>query len=200
MGMANETSVDSLLEFLNRCGEKGWLNKATASALRSTAGRVGEILEPHERADVTKVDPEVAVRRFGNLNPDVSGGSLRTYISRFARAIDMFTGYRADPVNWQPPASSGSARRKPKSKDEAKKSATPKNSKSAHNESAEQMPAPHHAPASGFNYPFPLRHDVTIMISNIPRDLKTTEVSRVAAFLRSLCPDYQPEKNPADAG
>ena len=46
--------------------------------------------------------------------------------------------------------------------------------------------------AGGFTYPFPLRSDHTIMISNVPRDLKTAEVDRLAAFLRSLAEDFQP--------
>ncbi|MBL4698897.1 MAG: hypothetical protein JKX70_08690 [Phycisphaerales bacterium] len=188
------TEFDKLIEFIERCGAKGWLNKATSSSIKSALLRMQVVLEPHEAGSLDNLDIEAVVRRFANLHPDVASGSLQAYKSRSARAIAIYQDYLKDPVNWQAPTSTGYRARTSVKKTGSK---AKKSSKSASVKSDEVMPEvePHgHTKqgAGGFTYPFPLRSDHTIMISNVPRDLKTAEVDRLAAFLRSLAEDFQP--------
>lgn len=42
------------------------------------------------------------------------------------------------------------------------------------------------------SYPFPLRADKTITISDIPRDLRAAEVDLIARFLKTLVQDNKP--------
>lgn len=188
---SDKNHLGGLLTFLDRTRAKGWLNASTAAALKSTAGRIGEVLEEREKQDLSQLNVDDVIRRFGNLNPDVAPDSLKTYRSRMSKAIELFAAYNEDPVNWQPPASSGTPRRKAKvSSRDGDESRTKQPLKAV--ASSHAAPSSSVTSTSGFTYPFPLRDNVTIMISNLPRDIKSNEVERVCAFLRSLAVDFSP--------
>jgi len=103
-------SLDALAQFLDTAAGRGWLPANTAGGLKSACTRVLSILDDGDRADIRGIDIEAALHRFANLNPEVSPDSLRTYRARLSRAIEMFTQYRADPVNWRPGRRSGESR------------------------------------------------------------------------------------------
>jgi hypothetical protein len=142
---------------------------------------------------VTKLDLDTALRRFGNLNPDVAPQSLRDYRSRLERAISLFVGYRRDPLTFRVPGA-----RRPSNSHAVREDPHRKRAAGRKQKSGDATPDSGFAPAptpilpQGLSYPFPLRPDVTLLVSNVPRDFKLTEAERVAAFLRSLSEDYKP--------
>lgn len=191
MNQANDLSVASLLSFIDRFASKGQISNGTAAPLKSSCSRVLGALDAEEQSDVSTINIEGALRRFANLNPSVGPQSLRDYRSRIERAITMFTAYRADPVNWT--STSGRvprAKSEPTERVERRRSTkTSKRHVSGFASAAESVPD---QISSGLSYPYPLRADLTIMISNLPRDLRLAEAERLAAFLRSLAEDYKP--------
>jgi hypothetical protein len=181
-----------MLKFLVTAGQKGWIKPNTASALKGACKRVLGVLDPGEKVDVAKIDVEAVLGRFANTNSGVSSQSLRVYGSRIRSAIKTFTDAKANPTAWNPPSSrAGRSKTNAKAATEkaggAKKPA-PKHEKPHESRGPETAPRDEVAEAlgRGLSYPFPLRADVTITISDIPRDLRATEVDRIAQFLKAL--------------
>lgn len=184
--MNHDLSHRTLVAFLKTAGEKGWMNPRTAAAMRSVAKRVVEVLEPHELQDVSTIDVASVMRRFANKNTSVSPDSLRTYASRMEAAITTFRRSREDPTSWM----SGSGRSRTASSTEAPRS--PGRIRTASRESGEDSKADEKLDAPPLVFPFPLRSDVIVIISGVPRDLKTIEADRIGAFMRSLAQDFEP--------
>ena len=182
----NTPSLDGLSKFLEWLGAKGMLPKATSGALKSSTSRVFGVLDSPPN-DVFKVDIEQTLRRFANLTPAVSPDSLRTYRARIEKALDLFGRYLSNPVDFKIDSSGPADARESSGK-------TLKLRKERHVESAGRMNVPVTQGVStssdGLSYPFPLRADLTVMLSNIPRDLKMGEAERLAAFLRALAEDF----------
>ncbi|MCE2925478.1 MAG: hypothetical protein LW822_08505 [Phycisphaeraceae bacterium] len=187
--MAATLHVDDLLKFLETAGSKGWIKQNTASSLKTTCERVLGELDVEELVDVAKIDVDDAINRFANKNGDIGSGSLATYKSRIRSAIKMFTDAKANPTGWKPPTSravrvavNGKAGT-PKAGGREINSDNRENQNAPRTESTEEVAD---AIGRGLSYPFPLRANMTITISNIPRDLRATEVDRIAQFLKAL--------------
>jgi len=183
--MAASHHVDELLKFLVNAGQKGWIKHNTASSLKGTCERVFGTLDPEERVDVAKIDVDAVLGRFANKNSNVSSQSLRVYGSRIRSAVKLFTEAKANPTGWKPPtgrsarASSNGKGAEGKTTTHAQKRIRPEPTGASSNEGPAVLDG-------GLSYPFPLRADVTITISNIPRDLRAPEVDRIAQFLKAL--------------
>lgn len=191
--MAASHHVSDLLKFLEIAGQKGWIKAATVSALKGACERVLGALDEEEKVDIARIDVGAALTRFGNKNGNISPQSLGVYGSRIRSAIKMFTEAKANPTSWKPPAGR-SAKAVANGKSETpsatrkKRAATPAKEQS---EPPATSASPHSTEVAdvlgrGLSYPFPLRADVTITISNIPRDLRAAEVDRIAQFLKAL--------------
>ena len=189
--MTASLHLDELVKFLDTAGKKGWIKPSTAKVMRNTCERVFGALDAEEKVDVAEIDIDDALTRFANKNTDVASGSLGQYKSRLRSAVKMFTDAKANPTSWKPPSSRGhrgtgnrkgtspkgaTSNGKPPKRHKAPGTATPP---AASENVAEVL-------GRGLSYPFPLRADVTITISNIPRDLRATEVDRIAQFLKAL--------------
>lgn len=190
--MAASLHLNELVKFLDTAGSKGWIKPNTASSMKTTCVRVLGDLDEEEKVDVAKIDVDDALTRFANKNSGVASGSLGAYKSRLRSAIKMFTEARANPTGWKPPssrtaraaqdgkaASASPARAKAKGSRLEAATQAQKHSAHGHTDVAETI-------GRGLSYPFPLRSDVTITISNIPRDLRAAEVDRIAQFLKAL--------------
>lgn len=190
--MAASLHLDELVKFLDTAGKKGWIKPATASSMKTTCVRVLGALDAEEKVDVGKIDVDDALTRFANKNSDVASGSLGAYKSRIRSAIKMFSEAKANPTGWKPPSSRGSTASgngkaaTPKTSSGKAKTAKGEKAHDAHTPPAQRNEDVADALGRGLSYPFPLRADVTITISNIPRDLRATEVDRIAQFLKAL--------------
>jgi site-specific recombinase XerD len=66
--MDGNRSREALAEFLDYLAEKGLMAKATAQARKAAASMILGVLEPAEANDVTTIDVEDIVARFGRLH------------------------------------------------------------------------------------------------------------------------------------
>lgn len=119
----------------------------------------------------------------GELKPD----SAAVYISRVVKAAENFCRYQKDPLGFQPSFSKVEVRT---NKERKKKDA------GNHNEAVKPVAATQAAgteQASGdrFTTVFPLRKNLLLNL-NLPNDLKTDEVKRMAYYLLTLCDDFSP--------
>jgi len=102
----------------------------------------------------------------------------------------MFKQFRADPIGWKPGIKSRAGRTKGglrhREHQEPVEGTAKQNSKSRQNATKERV----EGGIKTMSYPFPLRKDITISISGIPRDLRQSEVNRLSAFLSALTSDF----------
>lgn len=177
--MGTKMTAKSLLEFLDRAAEKGWLNKNTAAGYRAACQRILEIENDWEEVDLSALDVDDILQRFVTLKgKDYSPGSLQTYKSRFRTALETFLDWAQDPSAWKPPTTARRRQTDPKplktdqSRD-APASATRRRSKAPMVEDGM------------ISYPFPLRKDVDVELV-LPRDLTPEEAKRLVAFVNAL--------------
>ena len=180
MDEGDDFSLDGLLSFLDYAANNGLMKRNTANSQKAACSQVLGILQGSERSDLRTVDIDSAFKRYTNLNPTkLRPSSLKSYRSRVEKAVSAFLSHRKDPANWKPTVHERQSARR------------------SGNEGQQRHPQEHSSPASGtvtrtITLPFPIRDDLTITISNIPRDLKVVEAQRLAAFLETLSIDFKP--------
>lgn len=176
---------DGLIKFTELLGSKGLANTNTAGAMKVAVSRILSDLSPEEEADVRKVDVPTAIRRYNNKNPNaLSPKSLAEYQRRVATAIREFVRYVDNPPGYT------AIGREPKTG----KSDNGERSVSRKKQAPERRPAdtptvPPVSASSGLSLAFPLRSDFLAQVV-VPRDLKTDEAKRLAAFIATLAIDY----------
>jgi len=150
--------------------------KATVAARKAAVNRVLGILNDEEAQDVTKLDLDTVMRRFTNLEgKGYTPGSLTTYLSRLRSALDDFTAYLDNPLNFRPSAQT-----------RERKSAAKK--EPAARASAADAPAPQAAgpSVSANTLSIPIRPDTTIAVMGLPYDLTETEAGKIANIIRAM--------------
>jgi len=175
--MANAYSADDLLEFLDHAGDKGLMPAATAQALAVATRNVLGILAENEKADLSQLDVDAAIKRFNNKRAkDFNPTSLKEYGRRVRRAVDLFLGWREDPANFTIKTRTTGA---PRKKDQG-----PGNS-----EPATRAPPTEQLPdevAGTYRSSVPVRPGLVVTLVNIPNDLTNAEAERIASFVRML--------------
>lgn len=177
--MANGYSADDLLEFLDHAGDKGLMPAATAQALAVATRNVLAILSDTEKADLSQLDLDTAIKRFANKRAkDFTPTSLKEYGRRVRRAVELFLNWREDPANFTIKTRTTSA---PRTK--GKGSA---NSEPVARDVAEQAPDD---AAGAYRTSIPVRPGHVVTLINIPNDLTSAEAERIAGFVRMLALD-----------
>jgi len=185
--MSANYAVDELLKVLKIWGDKGTLKKGTAVSYKTAIERVFSILDEKEKSDVRNIDVESVIRRFQNLHEaDVQPSSVRVYKSRIESAIRSFVAYRDLGPSWKPEVKTRE-RGKPRNGSRSVTSDAGENNTQGSDISPESLGTKH---AETLSLPFPLRSDVTVTVSGLPRDLTTTECFRLGAFLKTLAADF----------
>lgn len=176
--MDKGNSLDDLMAFLDYGIKKGLIQRNTGFAQKAACTQVLGILESSEKSNLSELDIDTVFKRYINLNPNkLTPASLKSYRSRVEKAITGFFSYRKDPSNWRPSFQKRTSARRtngdeiPKQKDKH---------------------FLHQNVTKTLSFPFPMREDLTITISNIPRDLKISEARRLSAFLETLAVDFKP--------
>ncbi len=182
-------TLAALRDFLEGQVSRGELPKSSAISVRSHLKRVTDVLSTEEQSDVSRIDIDDAIRRFGNLNPKISQQSLRAYAARLRGLLDAFLTRQG----LTPPARGGEVTARQVQGREARKHAartrgTPRSTTTGRS----PAPDPNVLAPAGLPYKFPLRPDLTVEIANVPRDLNLVEANRLAAFLRTLAEDFKP--------
>lgn len=177
--MTNGYSADDLLEFLDHAGDKGLMPAATAQALVVATRNVLAILSDEEKADLSQLDLDAAIKRFNNKRArDFNPSSLKEYGRRIRRAVELFLNWRENPANFTIKTRTTSAPRK-KDKGSA-------NSEPATRDATEQAPDD---VAGTYRSSVPVRPGLVVTLVNIPNDLTSAEAERIAGFVRMLALD-----------
>ena len=183
-------SLDELLSFLDWAAQKGVMKSATVSAMKAASNKVLGGLDEKTKQDLSTIDVEAAFKKFRKTDPNASGlnrDSLKTYLNRTKKAVDEFLAYKADPDNWTPSI--------PQRARQSKNANGSARAGLAGGRQAGQTALPLQFPEDVvLTHQFPLRPHQVIKILGLPRDLKTAEAKRLAAFLMTLCEDYEPEE------
>jgi len=177
--MANGYSADDLLGFLDHAGDRGLMPAATAQALAVATRNVFAILSDAEKADLSQLDLDAAIKRFTNKRAkDFNPTSLKEYGRRVRRAVELFLTWREDPANFTIKTRTTSA---PRRKDKV----------SVHSEPAVRDAAEHSVDevAGTYRSSVPVRPGLVVTLVNIPNDLTGAEAERIAGFVRMLALD-----------
>lgn len=177
--MANQYSVDDLLEFLAHASDKGLMPAATATALGVATRNVLGVLDPSEREDIRNINLAAVIKRFNNKRAkDFNPSSLKEYGRRVHRAVELFLSWRGDPATFTVKTRATSNGKK---KDRAVR---PEPVAVVHGDADEPVAAAHDV--GGYRSAFPIRPGTVVTVSNIPSDLTPTEAERLAKFVRML--------------
>ncbi len=178
----DDLSREQLFQFLDYVADKGLMKKTTAASLRSACTAVLEVLEEDEGKDLSKLDIDSALRRYGNLNGyKVTPATLQTYGQRVRYAISEFREFVADRASWKP---SGGQRTRTSPKASSKKNDSRKTRKREEVDPSEELQES--IDAANITHRFPLRRDAVVTIKGIPFDVKKSEMARLNGFLANL--------------
>jgi hypothetical protein len=130
-----------------------------------------------EMIDVSSLFIDELLQKFRDeRKKDFTPESLQVYERRFKQALDLFLQYTRDPKNWKYKGQASTTR---KSKIEK-----PHNYKFAEAD-GEQNASQIISSVSMVDYPYPLRENCIARI-RLPIDLKSSDIDRLVAFLRTL--------------
>lgn len=170
--MSQGRSRADLLRFLDWMSEKGLIPANTASSRKASANKVLALLADEEAEDVTNVDVDDLIRRYGNKHgQQYTPESLLSYKSRLRSAIDDFRAYCDNPVGFRPAG---------RTQQRAKNGATPAPVMKVGR--GQYKPEQHASPAAPSVHvvPIAIRPDVTVQVGNLPYDLTPSEAKRIA--------------------
>ena len=181
--MQGNKSREAMLEFLEYVAQKGLMAQATARARKAAVGKVLGILSEEEAADVTLIDLDSVMTRFGHLQgKGYTPDSLTTYKSRVRSALDDFGSYVANPLAFKP----GLQTRERKS-GTSPTSSKPKNGPERKTELRDMQPPTNLAgPMASSILPVPIRPNLTVHIQGLPYDLTVAEAKKIAAVVQAM--------------
>jgi len=191
--MSTDFSFEAMLGFLDYAANHGLWKAATAKSYATAASKIEDELTEQEAQDVRSIDLDLVFQRFVNRNKvSVSPSTLRTYKRRVANTIEEFVAWREDPAGYRPKMNSrerskgDTATTKERSGEEREEG---NRTERGTRQSSETSPGP---TSNLLTIPFPLRPDFVVSVQ-VPRDLKTKEADRLAAFIRTLASDFGEE-------
>jgi hypothetical protein len=181
--MDSKRSREAALEFLEYIAQKGLMAQATARARKAAVNKVLGILDDNEAQDVTSIDLDAVMNRFGHLQgKEYTPQSLVAYKSRVKAALDDFTSYVENPLAFRPSAQA--RQRKPAS---GKASGAARSSlDNSVREAPRQSVAAVAGPMTSSILPIPIRADLTIHIQGLPFDLTEAEAKKIASVIQAM--------------
>ncbi len=181
--MTASRTREDLKAFLDWVAVKGLMPLATVQARKAAVNNILDILSDEEALDVTALDLDQVMSRFGNLKgKNYTPDSLRTYQSRLGKALDDFQIYVENPMAFKP---AGSQRRVSSAPKESSKPA----GQAAQPRSVQQSAPVSVSPPSANIVPIQIRQDLVIHVQGIPFDLTRSEAQRVANVILALASD-----------
>jgi len=179
--MSSKRSLKDLQLFLDYLGDKGLMAKATAQSRKAAATKILGILTDDEAEDVTQIDLDDVVSRFGHLHGrQYTPQSLVTYKSRLRSALDDFQAYLVNPLSFRP---SLHAREKkaPTSRETSRPTAV------NNSQQPPLAPRPSAAPMMADNIvPIAIRADLTVYVQGLPFDLSEREAKKISSVILAM--------------
>lgn len=163
------------MEYWDRMVDDGRMNPHTAAATRAAVTQVLGCLENPETVDVATLRVKDLLRRFESARrQDYRADTLRTYKTRFTRALEMFlTGDEPRTRRGRPRKSSSNPR--PATTDSSTRQEV------SNGDGAREY----------VEYPYPLEGGRTALL-RLPRALGMEDVRRLSAFMATLTQDFTP--------
>jgi hypothetical protein len=184
MIMDGKKSREAAIEFLEYLAQKGLMAPATARARKAAVNTVLGILDAQEAQDVTSINLDDVMSRFGNLQgKDYTPQSLRTYKSRVRSALDDFSSYVENPLAFKP--SLQTRERKPNPIKTSSSVAGNASDDSVPDVLRPSIPVVAGPMASSI-LPIPIRADLTIYIQGLPYDLTPSEAKKIASVIQAM--------------
>lgn len=182
--MDGKKSREAALEFLEYVAQKGLMARATARARKAAVTKVLGILDENEARDVTSIDIDVLMNRFGHLEgKGYTPKSLVSYKSRVKSALDDFAAYVENPLAFKP---SVQARERKPTSGKISSSATRNTSGSLAPEAPQQSASAVAGPMASSILPIPIRADLTVHIQGLPFDLTEAEAKKIASVIQAM--------------
>ena len=171
--MSERRTREDFFAFLDWMADKGLMAKNTVAARKASATKVLGILSDDEAQDVTRLDLDIVMQRFTNLQGKAyTPGSLTTYLSRVRSALDDFKIYLDKPLNFRPGVQTRE-RNKPDARREI----------SSAGSAGSKAFAPTATPNA---LSIPIRPDTMIVIQGLPYDLNEAEANKIANIIRAM--------------
>jgi hypothetical protein len=182
--MDGKRSREAAIEFLEYLAQKGLMAPATARARKAAVNTVLGILDGREAEDVTSINLDDVMSRFGHLQgKDYTPQSLRTYKSRVKSALDDFASYVENPLAFKPNIQN--RERKPTPNKPASNSTRNNPDSSLPDVPRASTPAVAGPMASSI-LPIPIRADLIIHIQGLPFDLTEAEAKKIASVIQAM--------------
>jgi hypothetical protein len=182
--MDGKKSRTAALEFLEYVAQKGLMTQATARARKAAVSKVLGILDESEARDVTSIDLDAVMSRFGHLQgKGYAPPSLAAYKSRVKAALDDFASYVENPLAFK--SSVRARERKPLSA-RASSSATKNISKGLASDAPRQSTSAAAGPMASSILPIPIRADLTVYVQGLPFDLTEAEAKKIASVIQAM--------------
>ena len=188
------TSARDLVGHWAWAAKKGLMNTSTARALATACRGVLDVQENWQSLDISTLDVDDAFNRFKKLRArNFTPGSLRTYESRFRRAVASYLRYLDEPSTWKfetravvgnrstPSDRPRKIQRKRFRDVDEPTDINPSETAPENSVSVDELQ----------EYLYPIRPDALARLS-IPRDANASELSRLVAWVRTLATDYEP--------
>jgi hypothetical protein len=173
--MTDKRSRQDFMAFLDWIAQKGLMAPNTISARKAAVNKVLAILDDDDAQDVTALDVDDLMRRFGyREGKNYTPGSLQTYGSRLRAALDDFKAYVENPMSFRPGVQPRE-RRKPEPRRD-----------SAPDETALPSPQTSHAAPPANALSIPIRPDKAILVQGLPYDLTEAEANKIANVIRAM--------------
>lgn len=182
--MDGKKSREAAVKFLEYLGQKGLMAPATAQARKAAVNAVLGILDEHEAQDVTSINLDDVMGRFGHLQgKGYTPKSLVSYKSRVKSALEDFASYVDNPLGFKPNIQTRD--RKPTL---GKTSSSP----TSNDPGGPAPEVPRFAvqavagPMASSILPIPIRADLTIHIQGLPFDLTEAEARKIASVIQAM--------------
>jgi len=178
--MSNGRSRADLLKFIDWMGDKNLLPANTASSRKASANMVFSILSEDEAVDVTSINLDDLMMRFGNKYGQKYGtGSLLTYKSRIRSALEDFKSYCENPLTFKPTGKS-----RPRARVSTDKSINGKADIKLQPTTVESVGVSVAPPLSAVQIlPIAIRPNLTVQIAGLPFDLTELEAKKIANII-----------------
>ena len=129
------------------------------------------------------VDKSASLFR-ASRSSDLKPSSLHDYEQKFRRAVSAFLNYLKEPTKWEYPSRQPTYRQLPTSNGNVQGQVSRSDADMVDSDSHEDR---------GQEYCYPFRPDFMAKLV-IPRDATVAEVTRLAAWAKTLAVDYEPEQ------
>lgn len=172
-----------LLEFLDWAGKHNLLNRNTVGGYRAAVKAVLSVEDDLDELGIQELDVDALLARFTNAQSgEYSPGSLSTYKTRFAKAVQMYLEWLDNPEGFRPRVS--------------KRSKSTTTRQSSGKPEAQQRPieapagdaAPKSSASRLLTYPFPLKSGEVAYLQ-LPPQLSSDDAHRLSKFVGSIAFD-----------